>query len=357
MTGSITRTISGIRAPDEALRAAALARQDRLTKPRGSLGRLEELSALVAAIQGRPRPGVERKSLIVFAGDHGVLAEGIHNYPQEVTAQMVVNFLDGGACINVLSRLVGARVTVVDLGVATEYPKRDGLVFRPLGRGTGNIARGPAMSRLQAEQAVEAGIAVVEEEISRGLDLLGLGEMGIGNTTSSAAVAAACTGLPPAAVTGRGPGNDDARLARKVAAAERSLRVNRPDRNDGFDILSKVGGFEIGGLAGAMIGAARGRIPVLVDGFIVTAAALLAVRIAPAVRPFLIGAHTSAEAGHRAILEHLGLAPLLDLGMRLGEGTGAAAAMPLVEAAVRLLNETATFQEAGVAGEKGGAGG
>ncbi len=352
MSNIIADTIFLIGPPDEASRKAALARQDVLTKPRGSLGRLEELSAAIAGIRGTPRPEIRDKAIVVFAGDHGVLDEGIHTYPREVTAQMVLNFLDGGAGINVLSRLAGARVTVVDMGIATDYPKRQGLVVKAVGRGTGNIARGPAMSRRQAEEAVEAGIAVVEDEISRGLDLLGLGEMGIGNTTSSAAIAAVCTGLPASAVTGRGTGIDDAMLARKIAAVESALRVNAPDPDDGMDILARVGGFEIGGLVGAILRAAGGRVPVLVDGFIAAAAAVLAVKIAPSVRPYLIGAHTSAEAGHAGILKHLGIVPLLDLGMRLGEGTGAALAMPVVEAAVRLLNETATFDEAGVARQK-----
>lgn len=350
MSDKIAKILSGIEAPDKAAMDAARERQNRLTKPRGSLGRLEELSIVMAGIQRRADPVIRGKTVITFAGDHGVLEEGINNYPREVTAQMVLNFLAGGAGINVIARTAGVRVVVVDMGVATDYPKKPGLVVRTVGPGTANIARGPAMSRRQAEECLEAGIDVVEQEIAEGLDLLGIGEMGIGNTTPSSAIVAVCTGLPAAEVTGRGTGLDDATLVRKIAVVERALQVNRPDGKDGIDILSKVGGFEIGGMAGAVLAAAAHRIPVLVDGFISTAAALIADRICPAVRPYLIAAHRSAEPGHQAALDLLGLKPLLDLGLRLGEGSGAALAMPVVEAAVRLLAEMATFEEAGVSG-------
>ncbi len=328
--------------------AAARARQDQLTKPQESLGRLEELSILVAGITGNPRPVIREKAVIVVAGDHGVAAEGVSAYPQEVTAQMVYNFLRGGAGINVLARHVGARVTVVDAGVAVDLQPHPDLKIRKIGYGTGNIARGPAMSREQAVQALELGIALVEEELARGLDIVAPGDMGIANTTPAAAVVAAVTGLPPAMVAGRGTGVDDAGLARKIAVLERALQVNRPDPRDGVDLLAKVGGFEIGTIAGIILGAAAHRIPVVIDGFISTAGALIAAAIAPQVTPYCIAAHNSAEPGHRAMLEHLGLTPLLDLKMRLGEGTGAALAMSLVEAACKVLNEMATFAEAGV---------
>jgi len=328
--------------------AAARARQDRLTKPQGSLGRLEELSVQVAGITGNPRPVIREKAVIVVAGDHGVAAEGVSAYPQEVTAQMVYNFLRGGAGINVLARHVGARVTVVDAGVAVDLQPHPALKIRKMGYGTGNIACGPAMSREQAVQALEVGIALVAEERSHGLDIVAPGDMGIANTTPATAIAAAVTGLPPAAVAGRGTGLDDAGLARKIAVVEQALRVNRPNPRDGVDLLAKVGGFEIGVIAGIILGAAAYRVPVVIDGFISTAGALIAAALAPQVTAYCIAAHNSSEPGHRAMLEHLKLTPLLDLKMRLGEGTGAALAMSLVEAACKVLNEMATFAEAGV---------
>ncbi len=349
----LEEAISCIGPLDEEAMAAARARQDQLTKPQGSLGRLEELSVQVAGITGNPRPVIREKAVIVVAGDHGVAAEGVSAYPQEVTAQMVYNFLRGGAGINVLARHVGARVTVVDAGVAADMEPHPELKIRKIGYGTGNIARGPAMSREQAVQALELGIALVEEEIARGLDIVAPGDMGIANTTPATAIAAAVTGLSPAVLVGRGTGVDDAGLARKTAAVEQALRVNRPDPRDGVDLLAKVGGFEIGTIAGIVLGAAAHRIPVVIDGFISTAGALVAAALAPQVAVYCIAAHNSAERGHRAMLEHLGLTPLLDLGMRLGEGTGAALAMSLVEAACKVLNEMATFAEAGVSERSG----
>lgn len=342
--------IGCIRPLDEGAMAAARARQDQLTKPQGSLGRLEDLSIQVAGITGNPRPVIREKAVIVVAGDHGVAAEGVSAYPQEVTAQMVYNFLRGGAGINVLARHVGARVTVVDAGVAVDLEPHPALKIHKIGYGTGNIAQGPAMSREQAVQALELGFALVGEEWKQGLDIVAPGDMGIANTTPAAAIAAAVTGLPPAVLVGRGTGVDDAGLARKIAVVERALEVNRPDPHDGIDLLAKIGGFEIGVIAGIVLGAAAYRIPVIVDGFISTAGALIAATIAPQVTAYCIAAHNSAERGHRAMLERLGLTPLLDLGMRLGEGTGAALAMSIVEAACKVLNEMATFAEAGVSG-------
>ncbi|MCS7179085.1 MAG: nicotinate-nucleotide--dimethylbenzimidazole phosphoribosyltransferase [Anaerolineae bacterium] len=333
--------------------AAARARQDQLTKPQGSLGRLESLSVQVAGITGNPRPVIHHKAVIVVAGDHGVAAEGVSAYPQEVTAQMVYNFLRGGAAINVLARHVDARVVVVDAGVAADLEPHPALKIRKIGYGAGNIARGPAMTREQAVQALETGIALVEEELSQGLDIVAPGDMGIANTTPAAAIAAAVTGLPPAEVTGRGTGVDDAGLARKIAVVEQALRVNEPDPKDGVDLLAKVGGFEIGVIAGIILGAAAHRIPAVLDGFICTAGALIAAAIAPAVTAYCIAGHNSLERGHSAMLRHLGLKPLLDLDMRLGEGTGAVLAMGLVEAACKILNEMATFAEAGVSERTG----
>ncbi|MGQ9710197.1 MAG: nicotinate-nucleotide--dimethylbenzimidazole phosphoribosyltransferase [Anaerolineae bacterium] len=353
MTSLLEKAVAAIGPLREEAMAAARARQDQLTKPQGSLGRLEELSIQVAGITGSPRPVIRDKAVIVVAGDHGVAAEGVSAYPQEVTAQMVYNFLRGGAGINVLARHVGARVTVVDAGVATDLEPHPALKIRKIGHGTANIAQGPAMSREQAIRALESGIELVEEELAQGLDIVAPGDMGIANTTPAAAVAAAVTGLPPATVVGRGTGVDDAGLARKIAVVEQALRVNEPDPKDGVDLLAKVGGFEIGTIAGIILGAAAHRIPVVVDGFISTAGALIAAAIAPGVASYCIAAHNSAEPGHRAMLQHLGLRPLLDLGMRLGEGTGAALAIGLVEAACKILNEMATFAEAGVSERTG----
>lgn len=345
----VDRTVARILPLDEAAMDAARVRQSNLTKPAGSLGRLEELAALLAGITGDPAPTIGRKGVIVAAGDHGVAAEGVSAYPQEVTPAMVLNFLNGGAAINVLARCAGAEIVVIDAGVAADLPPHPDLRPAKIGRGTANIAVGPAMTPQQAVQCLETGIQTAQEQIDGGVSLLAGGDMGIGNTTPASAITAAVTGAPPAAVTGRGTGLDDAALARKAAVVQRALAVNRPDPADGVDTLAKVGGFEIGVLAGVMLAAAAGPRPLVVDGFIAGAAALIAGVIAPAARPRFIAAHQSAEPGHRLALEWLGLTPLLDLGLRLGEGTGAALAMPLIEAAARCLSEMATFAEAGVA--------
>jgi nicotinate-nucleotide--dimethylbenzimidazole phosphoribosyltransferase len=345
---SIATLITRIQPLDAASMSAARARQDVLTKPQGSLGRLEALSIQVAGITRQARPKIQHKVVTVMAGDHGVVAEGVSAYPQEVTPQMVLNFLTGGAAINVLARHAGARVVIVDMGVASDIPTRPGLLVKKVAYGTQNIARGPAMTRQQAEQAILTGAEIVAAEIARGLDLLATGDMGIGNTTPSAAIAAAITGKPAGEICGRGTGIDDAGLQRKISAVERALQVNQPDPADGLDLLAKVGGFEIGGLAGAILGAAANQRPVVIDGFISTAAALIAVTLAPQVRHYLIAAHTSQELGHCLMTDWLGLPPLLDLHMRLGEGTGAVLAMSLVEAACKTLDEMATFSEAGV---------
>lgn len=333
---------------DESAMQAARARQDRLTKPQGSLGRLEALSIQLAGMTGQPRPCLAHKVITVMAGDHGVTAEGISAYPSEVTFQMVANFLAGGAAINVLGRQVGARVVVVDMGVEVELPLNKGLVSKKIGCGTGNIAREAAMSRVQAARAVLAGAEVVEAEAAHGLDILVPGDMGIGNTTASAAIAASVLGRAPGEIVGCGTGLDEAGRRRKVQVVEQALALHHPNPADSLDVLAKVGGFEIAGLAGAMLAAAARRVPILLDGFISTAAALLAVQLAPQAHSYLIAAHRSQERGHGLMLEWLGLRPLLDLDLRLGEGSGAALALPLVDAACRLLDEMATFGEAGV---------
>ncbi|MFQ5856523.1 MAG: nicotinate-nucleotide--dimethylbenzimidazole phosphoribosyltransferase [Anaerolineae bacterium] len=345
---TLDNLIAQITELDTSAMAKARARQDMLTKPRGSLGRLETLSVQLAGITGQPLPEIQHKVIVTMAGDHGVVVEGVSAYPQEVTPQMVLNFLRGGAAINVLARHVGARVVIVDMGVAAEMEAHPNLVDKKVALGTGNIVRGPAMRREQAVQALMAGAEVVEAELARGLDILGTGDMGIGNTTPSAAIAVALTGRSPADVVGRGTGVDDAGLAHKIAAVEKSLAVNQPDPADALDVLAKVGGFEIAGLAGATLAAAAHRRPVVVDGFISTAAAMIAVGLAPRVQPYLIAAHRSQERGHRIMLDWLDLEPLLDLALRLGEGTGAALGISLAEAACRILAEMATFAEARV---------
>ena len=345
----LAQTIAAIQDLDEIARQAARERQSQLTKPPGSLGRLERLSIQIAGIQGKARPDVSRKALFVMAGDHGVVAEGVTAFPQDVTWQMVANFAAGGAAINVLGRQVGAKVVVVDVGVVGDAPASAAVIVKKVGRGTKNMAVGPAMSREEAVRAVEVGIEVLAAEMDPPLDLVGVGDMGIGNTTPSAAIISAFTGRSPAEVTGRGTGIDDARHAHKIGVIARALAVNQPDAAEALDVLAKVGGFEIGAIAGVMLAAAARRVPVVVDGVISSAGALVAAGLAPKVKDYLIAGHRSVEPGHRAALEHLGLEPLLDLEMRLGEGTGGAIAMHVVEAAVRTLNEMATFAEAGVA--------
>ena len=321
---------------------------DQLTKPPGSLGRLEDLARRLSEISGRFPPAAWHAVIFTLAADHGVVAEGVSAYPQIVTAQMVENLLRGGAAVNVLARHAGARVVVVDMGVAGPVIRHPELVVRRIGAGTRNMASGPAMSRDEAVAAIEAGIGLVAAEASRGLDLIGTGEMGIGNSTSASAVVAALTEAPVEAVTGPGTGIDEEGRRRKIAAIERALAVNRPDPQDGIDVLAKVGGFEIAGLTGVVLAGAARRIPVVVDGFIAGAAALAAVRVKPEARHYLLASHRSTEPGARHVLEALGLEPYLDLGMRLGEGTGAALFIGLAKAAVRILGEMATFKSAGV---------
>lgn len=338
---------------DEVAMQAARQRQDMLTKPQGSLGRLEDLAEQVAGIMGQATPRIRGKAVLVMAGDHGVVAEGVSAYPQAVTPQMVLNFLTGGAAINVLSRHVGAKVIITDMGVAADLPDHPDLRRCKVAYGTANMALGPAMSREQAVQALEAGAQVALEQIEQGVDLFATGDMGIGNTTPSAAIAAVFTGRPVDEIAGRGTGIDNAGLLRKISVIQRAIDVNRPNPEDGLDVLSKVGGFEIAGIAGAILAAAAMRRPVVVDGFISTAAAMIADRLASNTRHYLIAAHTSQERGHHLMMDWLNLQPLLDMKMRLGEGTGAALAMSLVEAACKTLAEMATFGEAGVAEKEG----
>lgn len=345
-------TIAAISGQDEEWRAKAKARLDQLATPHWALGRLMDLALDLAGQTRSMDPPVARKAVITMAGDHGVAAEGVSKFPQDVTPQMVANFVNGGAGINVLARAAGAEVVVVDMGVAADLSHLAAsgrIIDKKIGYGTANMAKGPAMKREEAIAALEAGIAVVND-LAADYDLFGTGDMGIANTTPSTAIVAALTGTAVSEVTGRGTGLDDQQMQAKVAVIQRALDLNRPDPNDGLDVLAKVGGFEIGGIAGVILASAALHKPVLVDGFISTAGALIAQSLAPKVTDYIIAAHRSMENGHGVMQRHLGREPLLDLNLRLGEGTGAALAMPLVEAAARILTEVATFEEAAVAG-------
>lgn len=343
-------TLAAIPGADAPARAEARARLRALTMPPRALGRLMDAAERLAAASGSARPPLQRCAVAVFAGDHGVCAEGVSAYPPEVTPQMMANFAAGGAGVNAIARVSGARVLAVDVGVAGDLSHLAGR-YRDerIRAGAGNIAREPAMTRDEAVRAVEAGIRVARELCAEA-DLLAAGDMGIGNTTPSACIAACLCGADPAAVTGRGTGIGDDALARKARVVARALALHRPDPRDGLDVLAKVGGLEIGAIAGFHLGCAAARRPVVLDGFIATAGALIAHALQPRTADHLIAAHRSAEPGHDAALRRLGLEPLLDLGLRLGEGSGAALAFPLLQAAGRLLTDVATFAEAGVAG-------
>jgi nicotinate-nucleotide--dimethylbenzimidazole phosphoribosyltransferase len=348
----LKKAISGIEKIDFSLADKTQKRLDNLTKPAGSLGRLEELAKQVVEITRIEKPTLKNKVIFTFAADHGIAQEGVSAYPQAVTSQMVYNFLNGAAAINVLARHIGARVVVADLGVAQEIQKSkvksQNFVDKKIVFGTKNMAIGPAMTRQEAISSIEAGIEIFEKEYKNGIDIIGTGEMGIANTTSSSAIASAILNKPPEGLTGKGTGIGDSVLRHKVALIKKALEINKPNTKDAIDVLSKVGGFEIGGLGGVILAAASKRVPVVVDGFISGAAALIAHTLEPKVKDYLIAAHCSVEKGHKAVLEYLGLKPILDLNLRLGEGTGAALAMYIVEASVKILNEMATFGEAGV---------
>lgn len=344
----LNNTIGKIKKPDYSLAQEAQGKLDSLTKPQGSLGRLEEIAKQVVIISGNLQPRLKNKVIFTMAADHGVVREGVSAFPKEVTPQMVYNFIRGGAAINVLARHVGARVVVVDMGVGVDLESHPGLIIKKIGYGTKNMALGPAMSKKEAITSIEAGIEVFEAEYNKGIDITGIGDMGIGNTTPSAAIASVLTGKSVEEITGRGTGVDDAGLARKVTVIKEALKINAPLATDGLDVLSKVGGFEIGGLIGVILAAAAHKIPVVIDGFISAAAALIAYTLKPEVKAYMIAAHRSQEKGHRLMLAHMGLRPLLDLDMRLGEGTGAALGMSIVEASIKILTEMATFQSAGV---------
>ena len=346
-------TIERIRPVEPKWREVAKERLDSLTKPPGSLGRLEEFAGRLVAITGDPMPviGKNKKVIFTFAGDHGVIEEGVSAYPGEVTVQMVRNFLRGGAGINVLARHAGAKVVVVDIGVCHDFGKMKGLVCAKAVRGTRNFTKGPAMTRAEAIKSIETGIRLADRFAKKGFKIFGTGDMGIGNTTPSSAIAAVITGIEVSRVTGRGTGISDDSLKRKIRVIEEAIRVNGPDARDALDVLSKVGGAEIGGIAGIVLGAAANRVPVVIDGFISTAGALIAHTFSPQCAYYMFAAHNSVEIGHRVMLEKMGLSPILDLGLRLGEGTGAALGMGLIEAGLKIYREMATFREAGVSDE------
>lgn len=337
-----------IQSPDPQLLKKAQARLDRLTKPQGSLGRLEDVAAHYVMMTGELKPNIPRGVVFTFAADHGVTKERVSAYPREVTPQMVLNFLRGGAGVNVLARHAGVEVKVVDIGVDYDFGSVPGLIGKKVMAGTQNLLRESAMTRAQAEQAIFVGAELATEAAQEGVGLIGTGEMGIGNTTPSAAITAVMTGRSVAEVTGRGTGIDEAGHAHKVSVIQQALDLHRPDRRDAMGVLANVGGLEIAGLAGLILGAASARVPVVLDGFIAGAAALIAVGLAPRCRDYLIASHRSVERGHQAILEQLALKPLLDLELRLGEGTGACLGMSLVCAALKIYTEMATFGEAGV---------
>ena len=331
----------------ESVGAEARASLDAKTKPRGSLGRLEDLAVRVALVRGDVQPSPLDPVVVVAAADHGVAAEGVSAYPREVTGQMLANFQTGGAAVAVLCRNAGARLVVVDAGVL-EPPSLPGVVDLSLGRGSENAALGPAMTREVAEEGVVRGAALGRGLADEGAGVVALGEMGIGNTTVAAALSCALLGCDPSSACGRGTGLDDAGVAHKVDVVHRVLAANRPAADDPLGALAAVGGFELAVLAGVALGAAAGRAVVLLDGFISSAAALVATRIAPELGEYLVAAHLSPEPGHRLVLDGLGLDPLLDLELRLGEGSGAALALPLLGGARAILVEMATFADAGV---------
>ena len=349
MNKKIAETIQKIKPVNFKLMEEAQKKLDNLTKPQGSLGKLEDFARRIVGISGTLFPIIKRKVIFVMAGDHGVAHEKVSAFSQEVTFQMVYNFIRGGAGINVLAKHIGAEILVVDMGVAKEFPPEKGLIIKKVAYGTKNIAKGPAMSKNEAERAIISGIEVFEDELNRkGIDIVGLGEMGIANTSSSSAVVACFTKSKVEEVTGRGTGIDEDQLKNKIRVIKQAIEVNHPDPKDGLDVLSKVGGFEIGGLVGCILAAASHRVPIVIDGFISCASALVAIKLAPLAKDYIFASHNSVEKGHKIALKYIGKIPMFDLGMRLGEGTGAALGISFIEAGVKILTQMATFEDAGV---------
>jgi len=344
----VESTVARIKPVNQELLQLAQRKLDNKTKPPGSLGRLEEFARRIAAINGSLEPDISKKVVFTFAADHGIVEEGVSLYPKEVTSQMVYNFLAGGAGINVLSRHIGADVRVVDVGVDHDFQELTGLIRAKVAHGTRNFVKTAAMTREESLAAMQVGIELADACKSEGVALVGTGEMGIGNTTPSSAIVAAISGISVRELTGRGTGINDAALENKIRVIEQGLALNRPDRSDPMDVLTKVGGLEIAAIAGLVLGCAANSIPVVIDGFISTAGALIASELHPNVRDYIFAAHQSVEIGHRFMLERIGVRPILDLDFRLGEGTGAALAMGLIEAGVKVMKEMATFEQAGV---------
>ncbi|WP_054956538.1 nicotinate-nucleotide--dimethylbenzimidazole phosphoribosyltransferase [Paenibacillus dakarensis] len=350
MRQRVMEYIGEIRGLDQTAVEAAKQHINNLTVPPGSLGKLAAMAQQLAGITGQVKPSFDRREVIIMAGDHGVCEEGVSAFPQEVTPQMIHNFLAGGAAVNVLARQAGADVVCVDIGVNSEISHPD-LLSRKIRYGTANMAQGPAMSYDEAVQSILVGVKVVEDAVKRGIQLFITGEMGIGNTTASSAVICALTDIPVVDAVGRGTGIDDARLQHKISVVEQALKVNAPDPLDPVDVLAKVGGLEIGGLAGVILGAAVHGCPVIIDGFISSAAALLAKSICPDAADYMIVSHASHEQGHRRLLQEMDLHPALELDLRIGEGTGGVLCLHLVDAACRIVREMATFESAGISGE------
>lgn len=344
----LKKTLEKIKPIDMSMEQKIQHHLDSLTKPQGSLGMLEEIAKRYCMSKGTVSPKLEKKMIFTFAADHGVVEEGVSAYPKEVTPQMVLNMLNGGAAINVLASHANASVKVVDIGVDYDFDDAPNLIKRKIAKGTRNIRKEPAMDKAQAIRAIEVGIELSEEAAKQGVDILGTGDMGIGNTTPSAALYAALIPEKVENVTGRGTGIDDEVFKRKIEVIKDALEVNKDKLNSPIEALAALGGFEIAGICGLILGGAANKIPVVVDGFISSAGALVAYRINPMIKDYLFFSHKSQEAGHSKFLEWMGVKPILDLGMRLGEGTGAALAMTIIEASVKIYNEMATFDSAGV---------
>ncbi len=345
---NLMETIQSIKGVDRNDIDRAQAHLDNLTKPPGSLGRMEEMARRYVAIMGNPPPLLKNKTVFVFAADHGITEEGVSAYPSDVTAQMVKNFLSEGAAINVLAKHVGAEVVVVDMGVNHKFEPHSSLINNKIAYGTNNFLNGPAMTRQQAEESLEAGIQLAKEWVEKGVQLLAPGEMGIGNTTASSALLSVFGECSVKEVTGKGTGINDEKLSQKVQLIEKALDFHQPNSNDPIEVLAKIGGFEIGGMAGLILGSALQKVPVVIDGLISGAAAVLAFRLNPDVKDYIFLSHRSQEPGHKVCFNLLNQSPILDLDLRLGEGTGAVLAMNLIEAAVKIYLEMATFQGAGV---------
>jgi len=353
MNKKIEETIQEIRPINFKLMEEAQEKLDNLTKPQGSLGKLEDFARRIVGISETLSPVIKRKVIFVMAGDHGVVEEGVSAYPQEVTFQMVYNFIRGGAGINVLARHTGAEIVVVDMGMAKDFPWEESIIRKKIAYGTNNMAKGPAMSKDEAERAIIAGMEVFEDELNKKrIDIVGLGEMGIANTTSSSAIIACLTESKVEEVTGSGTGLNQEQVKNKIKVIKKALEVNKPNPQDGLDVLSKVGGFEIGGLVGCILAAASHRVPIVIDGFISCASALIAIKLAPLVKDYIFASHNSVEKGHKIALEYIGKVAMFDLGMRLGEGTGAALGISFIEAGVKILTQMATFKEAGIDNKK-----